>query len=231
MPSTHSIEELVARQGLFSEVRRRSRERPAAGARVAEGPWITISRQLGSWGVPLAIRVAETLGWRAYDREIISAIAAETQSHEVLLERYDEHAVREFDEYLAPLIIPDDPGHARYLVELAAVIAKIARQGRAVLVGRGAHLVLTPSCGLRVRAVGAFDERVAQIARVDEVSIDEARHIVSKNDQAQKAFINQTFHKDIDDPTGYDLVLNVLDMGLEAAIQSVLSAAKAKLEL
>jgi len=231
MPSSHSIEELVARQGLFSEVRRRSREGPAPATRIAEGPWITISRQLGSWGAPLAIRVAETLGWHAYDREILAAIAAETQSQEVLLERYDERAVREFDEYLAPLIIPDDPGHARYLVELAAVIARIARQGRAVLVGRGAHLVLTSSCGLRVRAVGAFDERVTQISRADEVSIDEARRIVSKNDQAQKAFIHQTFHKDIDDPSGYDLVLNVLDMGLDAALQSVLAAAKGKLGL
>jgi len=231
MPSSHSIEELVARQGLFSEVRRRSRERPASGARAAEGPWITVSRQLGSWGLPLAARVAETLGWRAYDREILAAIAAETRSQEVVLERYDEHAVREFDEYLAPLIIPDDPGHARYLVELAAVIARIARQGRAVLVGRGAHLVLTPACGLRIRAVGAFDARVAEIARLEDVPPAEARRIVSENDQAQRAFIRQTFRQEIDDPSGYDLVLNVLDLGLDAALQSVLSAAKGKLGL
>lgn len=229
MPSTHSVEELAARQGLFSEVRRRSRETPVPGVRVAEGPWITISRQLGSWGLPLAGRVAETLGWKAYDREILAAIAAGTKSHEVLLERYDEHAVREFDEYLAQLIVPDDPGHARYLVELAAVIARIARQGRAVLVGRGAHLVLTPACGLRIRVVGAFDARVAEIARLGDVPPGEARRIVSENDQAQRAFIRQTFRKEIDDPAGYDLVLNVIDMGLDAALQSVLAAAKAKL--
>jgi cytidylate kinase len=231
MPSSHSIEELVARQGLFSEVRRRSLEVPAPRARVAEGPWITVSRQLGSWGLPLAARVADTLGWRAYDREILAAIAAETRSQEVVLERYDEHAVREFDEYLAQLIIPDDPGHARYLMELAAVIVRIARQGRAVLVGRGAHFVLTPACGLRIRAVGALEARVAEVSRLEEVPLAEARRIVSENDQAQRAFIRQTFHKEIDDPSGYDLVLNVIDMGVDAALQSVLAAAKAKLGL
>jgi hypothetical protein len=228
MPSSRSIEELAARQGLFSEVRRRSRE-SAPAARVAEGPWITVSRQLGSWGLPLAVRVAETLGWRAYDREILAAIAAETRSQEVLLERYDEHAVREFDEYLAPLILPDDPGHARYLLELAAVVARIARQGRAVLVGRGAHFLLTPACGLRVRAAGAFEARASEVSRVEELPLDEARRVVSRNDEAQRDFIHQTFHKEVDDPSNYDLVLNVIDLGLDAALQSVLAAAKAKL--
>lgn len=231
MPSSHSVEELAARQGLFSEVRRRSRESTAPGARVAEGPWITISRQLGSLGSPLAVRLAETLGWQAYDREILAAIADGTRSHEVLLERYDEHAVREFDEYLAQLIVPADPGHARYLVELAVVVARIARQGRAVLVGRGAHWILTPACGLRVRTVGALDARAAEVSRLEGVPLDEARRIVSENDQTQRAFIRQTFHKEIDDPSGYDLLLNVGDMGFEAALQSVLAAAKAKLSL
>ncbi len=231
MPSSRSIEELAARQGLFSEVRRKSLETPAPGTRVGEGPWITVSRQLGSWGLPLATGVADALGWRTYDREILAAIAAETRSQEVLLERYDEQAVREFDEYLAPLIIPDDPGHARYVVELAAVIARIARQGRAVLVGRGAHLVLSPACGLRIRAVGALDARIAEVARLGEVPPAEARRIVSENDQAQRDFIRQTFRREIDDSSGYDLVLNVIDMGLDAALQTVLAAAKAKLGL
>jgi len=231
MPSTRSVEELAARQGLFSEVRRRSRETPTPGARLAEGPWITVSRQLGSYGSPLATRIAEALGWTTYDREILAAIAAGTRSHEVLLERYDEHAVREFDEYLAQLIVPDDPGHARYLVELAAVIVRIAREGRAVLVGRGAHFVLTPSCGLRVRTVGALDARAAEVSRLEGVPLADARLIVSENDQAQRAFIHQTFRKEIDDPSGYDLVLNVGDMGLDAALQSVLSAARGKLGL
>jgi hypothetical protein len=231
MPSIHSMEGLAARQGLLSEVRRRSRDVPAPGPRAAEGPWITISRQLGSYGAPLADRVAESLGWKAYDREILAAIAAETRSQEVLLERYEEHAVREFDEYLAPLIVPDDPGHARYLVELAAVIVRIARQGRAVLVGRGAHWVLTPERGLRIRTVGDFDARVAVVSRLEDAPLDEARRTVSENDRAQRAFIRQTFHKEIDDPSGYDLVLNVVDMGLDAACQAVLAAAKAKLAL
>ena len=146
MTSTRKVQELADRQGLFTEVRRRSKGGVPSEAGRAEGPWIAVSRELGSGGSLLAVRVAEVLGWKAYDREILAAIATDTRSDEALLSRLDEQGVAEFHEYLAPLIVPDDPGQARYLKEMTRVIARIAREGRAVLVGRGANLILTPAC-------------------------------------------------------------------------------------
>jgi cytidylate kinase len=175
--------------------------------------------------------VAEKLGWRAYDRELLAQIAAETKSDEVVLSRLDEHGVREFDEYLVGLIVPEDPGQARYLLGVTQVIARLAREGRAVLVGRGANWFLTRTCGLRVRTIGALDARVAQLAREHDLSLPEAGRVAAENDDAQRAFIHQAFHREIDDHTGYDLVLNVLDMGLPAAQETVIAAAKAKLKL
>jgi hypothetical protein len=231
MPSARKIEELADRQGLFFEVRRRSREGEEFAARPAEGPWITVSRQAGSLGSELAVRIAGVLGWRACDREILTAIATETRSDEVVLSRLDEHGVREFDEYLAPLIVPNDPGQARFLVEMTRVIARLARDGRAVLIGRGANWFLTPTCGLRVRAISPLEARVAEVARAHQVPLEEARRRVTENDAGQRDFIRQAFHREIDDPAGYDLVLNVADMGPDAALQTVIAAAKAKLKI
>ena len=225
------IEELAHRQGVMSEVRRKSRELLPSEARQGEGPWISVSRQAGSHGSELAARLAATLGWRAYDREILTAIAAETKRDEVVLSRHDEHAVSEFHEYLAPLIVPDDPGRARYLVEMTRVIANLARQGRAVLVGRGANWILTPSCGLRVRTVGPLAARAAQVAGVRGIPVEEARRMVAENDEAQRAFVRQAFHREIDDPAGYDLILNVAELGVEPAFAAILAAARAKLSL
>jgi cytidylate kinase len=231
MTSIGKTEELAARQGLFSEVRRRSREVAEADKKPAEGPWICVSRQAGSHGSELAARVAERLGWRAYDKEILAAIATETFSDELVLSRLDEHGVREFDEYLAGIIVPEDPGQARYLVGMTRVIARLARQGPAVLVGRGAGWLLTPACGLRVRLIGSMDARVAQVARDHGIPLDEARRLVAENDKAQRAFINQAFHREIDDPAGYDLFLNVPDLGFDVSLETVITAAKAKLSL
>ncbi len=231
MTSSRKVEGLADRQGFFSEVRKRSTDVPSAGARPAEGPWISLSRQAGSGGTELAAAVARSLGWSSYDREILTAIAEETRSDELALERFDEHAVREFDEYLAPLIVPDNPGQARYLVEMTRIVARLARQGRAVFIGRGVNWVLTPACGLRVRAVGPFEARAANVARARGVPLEEARRLATENDAAQRAFIRQAFHREIDDPSGYDLVLNSVDLGPEASLAAVIAAAKAKLRL
>ena len=231
MTSSRKTEEMAARQGLFTEVRRRSREVAEAGEKPAEGPWIAVSRQAGSHGSELAAKVAEKLGWRAYDKEILAAIATETFSDELVLSRLDEHAVREFDEYLVGIIVPEDPGQARYLVGMMRVIARLARQGRAVLVGRGAGWFLTPACGLRVRLIGSTDARVAEVARDHGVALDEARRLVAENDEAQRAFIRQAFHREIDDPAGYDLFLNVPDLGFDVALETIVAAARTKLSL
>jgi cytidylate kinase len=222
---------MAARQGLLSEVRRRSQDASSKEACPAEGPWISMSRQAGSRGSDLASSVAKALGWHAYDKEILAAIAAETFSDEVVLSRLDEHGVREFDEYLVGIIVPEDPGQARYLIGMTRVIVRLARQGKAVLVGRGAGWLLTPACGLRVRVIGTVEARAEEIARLHSISVDEGRRRVSENDEAQRFFIRQAFNREIDDPSGYDLFLNATDLGFEAAVATVLSAARAKLVL
>ncbi len=231
MTSPRPIIELTERQGLLSEMRRRSAEtaQPAPGTR--EGPWVTLSRQLGSGGDVVAPRVGAALGWPVYDREIVAAIAAGTHRGEGALERFDEKGVRAIGEYFVPLILPDDPGQARYLAELARVAHQLGRQGRAVLVGRGVNFLLDPRFGLRVRCIAPVADRIAVIARIEGLTDDEARRRVEASDAAQRDYIRQGFQRDIEDPSAYDLVLQPLSLGLPAAVDAILAAARAKLGL
>jgi cytidylate kinase len=221
---------LADRQGHFREVRRLSElETPCLST--AEGPWIALSRELGSGGGELARLLGEALGWRVFDREILSAVAEETHSERFSLERFDEKGVREVGEYIAPLILHDDPGQARVLAGLRHVILKIGREGRAVVVGRGANFLLHPAGGLRVRAVGAPAERAEVLARTEGIAVHEARRRVTESDAAQRAFVRQAFQREIEDPAGYDLVLSPLALGLPAAAAAVLAAVRTKLGL
>ncbi len=221
---------LADRQGLLREVRRLSESKFTRRA-VAEGPWIALSRELGSGGCELARLVGNALGWRVFDRELLSAVAEETHSDLLALERFDEKGVRELGEYLAPLILPDDPSQARVLVGLRHVIQRIGSEGKAVLVGRGANFVLHPSGGLRIRAVGTPAERAEVLARAEGIAVDEARRRVAKSDAAQREFVRQAYQREIEDPAAYDLVLSPLALGLPAATAAVLAAARAKLGL
>ena len=223
MTSTLPGVELADRQGRFTEMRRRATEGPPAGPAQAEGPWIALSRELGAGGGELAIQLGAALGWRIYDREILQAVAAEERRDEWTLERFDEKGVRAFGEYIAPLIIPADPGQSRYLVDLTRVVRRLGREGRAVLVGRGANFILDPTRGLRVRAKAlAHDLGLAP---------DKARRRIAASDAAQRDFVWQAFQREIEDPAGYDLVVHPRALGLPAAVAAILAAARAKLDL
>jgi cytidylate kinase len=229
MTSTLPGIELADRQGRLTEMRRRATEGPSAGPAQTEGPWIALSRELGSGGGELAVLLGEALGWRLYDREILQAVAADTRRDEWTLERFDEKGVRTFSEYLAPLILPTDPGQARYLVDLTRVIRKLGREGRVVLVGRGANFILDPAHGLRVRAVAPVTERAEALARDLGLSLDEARRRIAASDAAQREFVWQAYQREIEDPAGYDLVIHPRALGLPAAVAAILAAARAKL--
>ena len=222
--------EAADRQGLFQEVRRLSEQQSPRRA-VTEGPWIALSRELGSGGGELARLVGETLGWRVFDREILSAVAAETHRDMLALERFDEKGVGELGEYFAPLILHDDPGQARVLVGLREVIQRIGREGKAVVVGRGANFILHPAGGLRIRAVGTPAERAEALARSAGIAVHEARRRIAESDAAQRAFVRQAYQREIEDPAAYDLVLSPLALGLPAAAAAVVAAARAKLGL
>jgi len=99
MSSTRKVLELADRQGLLTEMRRRSGDSAATEARRAEGRGVTVSPSSARAGRCSPFRVAEALGWSAYDREILTAIPADTRSDENLLDRTDERGVTEFHEY------------------------------------------------------------------------------------------------------------------------------------
>ena len=221
---------LADRQGRLTEMRRRATKDPSAGPAQAEGPWIALSRELGSGGGELAVQLGEALGWRIYDREILQAVAAETRRDEWTLERFDEKGVGSFGEFIAPLILLTDPGQSRYLVDLTRVVRRLGREGHAVLVGRGANFILDPAHGLRVRAVAPAADRAEALAHDLGLTLDEARRRIAASDTAQREFVQQAFGREIQDPAGYDLVVNPRALGLPAALAAILAAARAKLD-
>ena len=145
---------LADRQGLLREVRRLSESRLTRSGR-HRGPWIALSRELGCGG--LRARAARRRGARMARLRPRAPLRRSPRRPITTPSRSSastRRASASFGEYLAPFILPDDPGQARVLVGLRHVIQRIGSEGKAVLVGRGANFVLHPAGGLRVRAVG-----------------------------------------------------------------------------
>jgi len=109
------------------------------------------------------------------------------------------------------------------------VICGLARGGNAVIVGRGANWLLEPRYGLRVRFIAPDEIRAARIAESEGVDIDEARARIRRDDADLAAFIRQVYGRNIDDPQGYDLIVNLATLDIETASILIASALESKL--
>jgi len=229
------LDRLIDRHVALWEVKRRvSQEGESATrgilAHPSEGPWVTVSKQLGSGGTDLAKKIGERLGWQIFDKQILEAICRETDAKEKILSHLDGRAVGVLEEYLRHLLVPGDIGQPAYVRELVRVIWAIARQGQAILVGRGVNWILEPKFGLRVRTIAPFEQRVEYVARVEGLGVAEARRRVHDDDAGQIKFIRQVFRREVDDPLGYDLMLNLGGIDLATAAETVATALRAKVE-
>jgi len=230
MPSGNQIEQIIERQVKFWEVRQRlGAEARQALAHLDEGPWITISKQWGSGGVELARRVGEEMNWQVFDREILIAIAENTKMRKTVLSRMDERAIGSFNDYIVQLLVPSDPGQLTFLREMVRVIWGLARQGNAVIVGRGANWFLSPQFGLRVRAIAPLEYRMERITAEEGREQAPTLKRVQERDAEQASFIQRVYGKRIDDPEGYDLTLNMQSMEFETAVEVVMAALRRKL--
>ncbi len=162
MATSRGIHDLVERQGMSFEARRRAADEQQVVPAPRE-PWITISRQLGSGGNELAHLLAARLGWHVYDHEIVARIARASHVGETIVRGHDERPVGVLQEQLSALMIPSEGGHAAYVDQLTHVIVDIARGGRAVILGRGANWFLDPARGLRLRVVAPERDRVQRV--------------------------------------------------------------------
>jgi cytidylate kinase len=187
-------------------------ERDEAGTGARASPprpiTITISREAGAGGSPIARLVATRLGWPVYDYELVQRIAGEMGLRTRLLESVDERQASWVQETLEAFTSGPSVSQSRYVEHLAQTLLALAAHGRCVIVGRGAAHLLPAESTLRVRLVAPRAERVASIGQRLGLSPAEAAERVTKIDRERTRFVKDHFHKDPTDTGWYDLVIN-----------------------
>jgi len=185
---------------------------------------ITVSRECGSGGTRLAEQLAESLDYAFFDRQVMLEIAQSAQISDRLLNSLDEKGLNMVEEWIAALVQDRHLWPDQFMRHLMKVIGTIGNNGRAVVVGRGAHFVLAPEQTLRVRVIASLDKRVADIAERYQISHEDARTRVFKTDADRRAFSRKYFYSDLSEPLNYDLIFNMDQMGVQSATQAVKAA-------
>jgi cytidylate kinase len=226
MHRPRSIEQALEQQMLRWRLGRvETREEPRR-------PVIAVSRQHGARGNEVAVEVARRLGLGFYDREILTRIAQEAHLSERSVTPLDEKDDRALlADWLAPLISEGHLSPYDYVCHLTRVVEAIARRGGAVILGRGAHLILRPEQALRVLVVAPLAVRVATVAAREGLDEGAARRRVAEVELERKAYLTRCFHVDLGDPSLFDVVVNTGVLGVEGAVAAIGAAAASRMEL
>jgi cytidylate kinase len=180
---------------------------------------ITISREMGSGGIPIAHKVAEELGYQLIDGEAIMA-AAETYG-------LSPEAVEQADEKPPHFVDTLDSKQFLDLHLIELIILEAALKGNVVIYGRGGQDLLKDiNSVLRTRVIAPFEVRVERWAEREWLDPDRARYLVRKSDQQRAGFIKYYFDRDWEDSASYDLVINTQRLSEDMAVQVICASVK-----
>ena len=218
MPRT--VEALVEQQARQWQLARA--ERPGEPRR----PVLTVSHQHGAGGDDLVARLAKELKLDVFDREIVHRIAETTQLSEQVVSALDDRAKAVLTEWLDGFASQHYLSSAEYRYQLARVVGAVAHHGGAIILGRGAHLVLRAGEALRVLVVAPFEARIARVMQREGIAERDARRQVLSVDAERRAFLMKHFHADLHDVGAFDLVVNTSVLGVAGAAAAVRAAAQ-----
>jgi cytidylate kinase len=191
-------------------------------------PFVTVSREAGSGGRPIAKAVAKKLGFKFYDKKLIELIAKRAKKRKQLIKSLDEKERGVIDDLVHSLLNPEYIPEQTYIKNLCQVILSLARKGNCVILGRGGNFITGQYGGLHVRVAAPFLVRAGYTAQYEGYTIYEARDRVRKFDKERKQFIKQFFSKDPSNANYYDLVINTTYLSIEQARDIILATFKQK---
>lgn len=191
-------------------------------------PIVTISRDPGSGGKPIAKKVAEKLGFTFYDEELVTEIAKSSKMRKSLLDQVDEKGRSLMTDFVHNMFNPDYVSDTDYLRHLCKVVLSIAYKGKAVILGRGANFITPFASGLHVMITAPERVRLRRAVQYEGYTSDEAKEILKTTENDRREFVKQYFGERITDPRFYDIILNTTFFNLDQSADVIVHAFRKK---
>lgn len=211
-------------------------------------PVICISHTDGSGGESVGSIVAEALGYRLLNEEIIqeaarlahvdpSQVAAAERKQSLLQRVLDSLAGAQDLVGVAPLgagllvplggeSLPRTPSKEDMRGMIRAAIFEVSRYGKVVLVTHAASMALAGRPGvLRVLVTAPAEVRTARLAEARSLTAQAARDAIAAGDRGRRDYLKSFYGIDEEAPTHYDLVVNTEQVTAHQAADLVVATA------
>ena len=191
---------------------------------------VTIARGFGSGGRTIGKMLAERLGIKFYDREIMELASEESGIHIDLFEKADEVGkVAFFKRYNRTfgkkLISPksDDFTSTDNLFNYQAkIIHELANSESSVIVGRCAdHILAEHENVLRIFIYSSKGFCIDKVTELYGLSRKEAERKIDRIDRARSTYYRYYTGNEWDNARNYDLCLNTEELGFERCVEII----------
>lgn len=223
--------------GAFEKAKRyietQSLQREKSAGKKEEGVCITLSRQAGAGANTVSnhiinslepFRTHNTPEWTSFDKNLIEKVVEDNSLPTALVELMEDFKFTAVTSVVNELLT-GQPEPWALMHKTFETILQIAQMGNVIIIGRGSNFLTANYQNVyHVRLVAPFYKRVTHVERHYNISHKEAFDAVKKDDAERKSFVHKYFHKDIDDPVNYHIVINTSQTGFEGAAKIVCCA-------
>ena len=197
----------------------------------------TIGREFGSMGQVIGERLAERLGIKCYDKELLQQAAKESGFCEEIFENHDEKPTTSFlyslvmdtysaGNYAATPFLDMPLNHKVFLAQFDT-IKNLAETESCVIIGRCADYALANNpdvINIFVRA--DMEDRVKLVSKRMNLTENKAKDLILKNDKQRASYYNYYTSKKWGDTASYDLCINTSKISIDHAVDLILDFSK-----
>lgn len=202
-------------------------ERRHAAEKLARA-FLTISREPGAGGVPLAHRLAERLNaqaggdWSAWDQELVEKVSAEHHLKKDAVETIDERPHTWLDDLVSSFSQHVTQSDVSVFKKVASTIRALATSGHAIIVGRGGRFITDGLAGgIHIRLIAPLEYRIRTTAESFNVSPAAAAKRLAEIDRNRTVFYRQFWPGKSLDPQNFTMTLNSAEMSLDEMVASI----------
>lgn len=189
---------------------------------------VTLSRDYGSGGELIAQKLAECLGLAVYDHEIVELAAKKAKVDAFKFDAQERDDSPGVSTFLYSVLTGTAGELHTYRRALYEAVLEMAHSD-CLLLGRGAHLILSNKKVFRIRVVGSKVVCAKRVAEETGLSLLQAERLVYEVNNKRHKLIDNLFkdnfeHCSLEFAKNFDLVINTDHIPADEAVPIILLA-------
>ena len=184
---------------------------------------VAIGREFGAQGCDIAEQLAEKLGVKLYDRQLVEEAAKKLEMDEHTVQKADEVSAKDIEGLKTTYGIGNFYLSTQVLDAQADIIERVAQNESCIIMGRCADYILKDrdDC-LKIYIYAPFDVRTKHIAEKYDMSMFSAKRLVRQMDEKRDTYYKYVTGNRRGEHDGKDAMFDSSIMGVDGTVDMLL---------